>query len=71
MPLASDVEINDLARRTDGMTGADIESVCKKATLLAIAEYQAGRRQAGFIVNAADFDAVLSVTEAGGAGQAG
>jgi len=71
VPLAADVEINDLARRTDGMTGADIESVCKKATLLAIAEYHAGRRQAGFIVNAEDFDAVLSVTEAGRAGVAG
>ena len=33
-----------LARRADGLTGADLESLCKKATLLAIAEFQRGAR---------------------------
>jgi hypothetical protein len=51
------------------MTGADIESVCKKATLLAIADFQASRRGPSFVVNQDDFNAVLSVNEeAGGAG---
>src|SRR6202008_2866350 len=40
VPLAPDVDTNDLAARTDGFTGADLESLCKKATLLAIAEFQ-------------------------------
>ena len=53
-----------LAGRTDGLTGADIESLCKKATLLAIAEFQAAPAAAPFVVRrsrskrADDFDAV-------------
>src|SRR5204863_2379931 len=43
IPLARDFDVDDLARRTDDLTGADIESLCKKATLLAIADFQAGR----------------------------
>jgi transitional endoplasmic reticulum ATPase len=59
VPLASDVDLADFAERMDGLTGADIESFCKKATLLAIAEFQAGRRGAPFVVLRADFLAVL------------
>jgi transitional endoplasmic reticulum ATPase len=59
IPLAPDVDIDALAQRTDDFTGADIESVCKKATLLAIAEFQKGPRAAPFIVTRSDFDAVL------------
>jgi transitional endoplasmic reticulum ATPase len=36
VPLAHDVDLRELAERIDGLTGADIESLCKKATLLAI-----------------------------------
>jgi transitional endoplasmic reticulum ATPase len=36
VPQAPDVDLRELAERTDGFTGADIESLCKKATLLAI-----------------------------------
>src|SRR5207247_9127743 len=60
IPLASDVDVADLARRMDGSTGADIESVCKKATLLAVADFQAGRRGTQFVVNRNDFEAVMS-----------
>jgi transitional endoplasmic reticulum ATPase len=59
VPLASDVDFADFAERMDGLTGADLESICKKATLLAIAEFQAGRRAAPFVVLRADFLAVL------------
>ncbi|MGH9385668.1 MAG: AAA family ATPase [Vicinamibacterales bacterium] len=41
VPLAPDVDVHELADRTDGLTGADIESLCKKATLLAIDQLQA------------------------------
>jgi transitional endoplasmic reticulum ATPase len=61
IPLDPDVDVNHLADRTADLTGADIESVCKKATLLAIADFQAGRRGPSFIVNREDFDAVLDV----------
>jgi transitional endoplasmic reticulum ATPase len=59
VPLAPDVDFQDFAGRTEELTGADIESICKKATLLAIAEFQAGRRAAPFVVLRADFLAVL------------
>ncbi len=62
VPLALDVDIDDLAARTADLTGADIESVCKKATLLAIAEFQKQRDGVPFIVNRADFDAVMEAS---------
>ncbi|MBI3492034.1 MAG: AAA family ATPase [Acidobacteria bacterium] len=61
VPLAADVEIKDLAVRTEGLTGADIESLCKKATLLAIAEFQRGRRGRSFEVRKSDLDEVIEV----------
>jgi SpoVK/Ycf46/Vps4 family AAA+-type ATPase len=41
------------------LTGADIESLCKKATLLAISEFQNGTRSAPFVVLKNDFLSVL------------
>ncbi|MDD1769769.1 MAG: CDC48 family AAA ATPase [Methanomassiliicoccales archaeon] len=35
-PLAADVDLDELARRTDGFTGADITAVVNEATMLAI-----------------------------------
>jgi transitional endoplasmic reticulum ATPase len=59
VPVSSDVDFEEFAKRTDGLTGADIESLCKKATLSAIAEFQAGTRGAPFTVLRSDFLAVL------------
>jgi transitional endoplasmic reticulum ATPase len=64
VPLAPDVDIEALAAGTEGFTGADIESACKKATLLAIAEFQA-ETAATFVVNRAHFEAVLERSESG------
>ena len=38
MPLAKDVNVNDLARKTQGYTGADLESLAREAGLLALRE---------------------------------
>jgi transitional endoplasmic reticulum ATPase len=62
VPLAPDVDIVELARRADGLTGADLETLCKKATLLAIAEFQSGARGRQFVVRERDF---LTVLESG------
>jgi transitional endoplasmic reticulum ATPase len=59
LPLASDVSIEDLAAQSDGFSGADIESVCKKATLLAIAEFRAQGSATPFVVGRSYFEAVL------------
>jgi transitional endoplasmic reticulum ATPase len=55
VPLAPDVDFEEFAGRTEGHTGADIESLCKKATLLAIAKFQDRTRQAPFVVLRSDF----------------
>jgi len=36
MPLGKDVSIEDLAERTTGFSGADIESMCREAAMLAL-----------------------------------
>jgi transitional endoplasmic reticulum ATPase len=59
VPVAPDVDFEDFSARTEGLTGADIESLCKKATLLAISEFQNGARSAPFVVLRNDFLAVL------------
>ncbi len=59
VPLATDVDIDDFADRMEGFTGADIESLCKKATLYAIAEFQAGARRPPFLVLKGDFLSVI------------
>ncbi len=59
VPLAPDVDFDEFAGRMEGFTSADIESLCKKATLTAIAEFQDGTRVAPFIVLRKDFLAVL------------
>src|SRR3989454_470089 len=38
-PLAKDVDLDDLARRTDKYTGAELAAVCNEASMLAIREY--------------------------------
>jgi transitional endoplasmic reticulum ATPase len=60
VPLSPDVDFHDFARRMDGVTGADIESLCKKAALLAIAEFQSGARAKPLKVLRNDFLAVLA-----------
>jgi len=57
LPLDPDVDFAMLADRMEGFTGADIESLCKKAALSAIVEFQDGLR-ARFTVRRSDFLAV-------------
>jgi SpoVK/Ycf46/Vps4 family AAA+-type ATPase len=59
VPLALDVDIDEFAAQLDGSTGADLESLCKKATLLAIAKYQGDAKGSAFAVRQSDFQSVL------------
>jgi transitional endoplasmic reticulum ATPase len=59
VPLAPDVDFDEFAGRMEDFTSADIESLCKKAALTAIAEFQDGSRVAPFVVLRKDFLAVL------------
>ncbi len=38
MPLAKDISIKDLAEKTEGYSGADIEGVCREAAMLTLRE---------------------------------
>jgi transitional endoplasmic reticulum ATPase len=72
VPLAPDVDMVALAGATDGFTGADVETLCKKATLSAIARFHGGVAGGSFVVRQRDFDAILDdTTKAGGAGGPG
>jgi len=59
VPLSADFDFEEFTGRMEGSTGADVESLCKKATLLAIAEFQDGTRVPPFVVLPSDFRAVL------------
>ncbi len=59
VPLAQDVDFNEFMEQMEDFTGADIESLCKKATLSAIVEFQNGTRRAPLIVLRSDFMAIL------------
>jgi len=59
VPLGPGVDFHELARQTEGQSGADLESLCKKATLLAIVEFQRGARPVPFAVTQDDFLAIL------------
>ncbi len=41
-PLAEDVDLASISKRTDGYSGADLASVCNEAVMLAIREYVLG-----------------------------
>ena len=59
IPIESGVNFEEFGEKTEGLTGADIESLCKKATLLAIVDFQDGTRPAPFVVSKNDFLSVL------------
>lgn len=44
-PLASDVSLSKLAQLTEGRSGADIEGICRRASLLALREWITPRLQ--------------------------
>jgi transitional endoplasmic reticulum ATPase len=47
-PLSDDVDIEELARRTEGRSGADVVSICRKAAMLGLRE-AAGPAAAGSV----------------------
>jgi transitional endoplasmic reticulum ATPase len=59
MPLAADVDLEDLARRTERFTGADLEDLTRRAGLTALR-----RDLSNTEVSMADFDAALKETRA-------
>ena len=44
-PIADDVKLEEVARKTKGLSGADIELLCQRASMLAIREHLKDRRK--------------------------
>jgi transitional endoplasmic reticulum ATPase len=55
MPLAKDVDVEDLAKRTEGFSGADIEGLTREAAMVALRRSKTSKE-----VTAADFEKALS-----------
>jgi len=60
-PLNSDVDLKSLVDATEGLVGADIESICRKASLSAIREFieNGGKDYSKFKVSALHFEEAL------------
>jgi transitional endoplasmic reticulum ATPase len=64
-PLDADVDLRELAEATEGMVGSDLAFICKRATLLAIANViglPPARRKRSLSVSAAHFKAAIAET---------
>lgn len=54
-PLASDVDLDRLASETGGLVGSDVESICRRASMLAIREYVSKYTSSSPSVDVSDF----------------
>jgi len=55
MPLSKDVNLGELAKKTEGFVGADIEAVCREAAMLALREdIKAKEVSSNFFIKALD-----------------
>jgi transitional endoplasmic reticulum ATPase len=67
-PLAKDVRIDEMVKATDGYTGADIEELCRRASMLAIREFIAKgngkERLASLKVEKKHFDEAMKMSKA-------
>ncbi len=45
-PIAKDAKLKEIARKTSGLSGADIELVCQRASIIAIREHLRNRKKA-------------------------
>ena len=62
-PLDDDVDLPELARRTEGRSGSDIELTCRKASLLSIREYISRDMKIEFNISKRHFEEALRLLE--------
>ena len=58
-PIAKDAKLKEIARKTSGLSGADIELVCQRASIIAIREHLRNRKKA-IRITEGHFDEALS-----------
>jgi len=63
MPLAEDLRLEELAKATEGLVGADLEGICRQAALQAFREFLASQGQTDWnAVSVEDMDNMLRIT---------
>jgi transitional endoplasmic reticulum ATPase len=69
-PLGADVDLEELAKRSDGMVGSQIAAFCRSATMIAISEIinsSNGKASTGLMVTARHFEqAIQELRDKGG-----
>jgi transitional endoplasmic reticulum ATPase len=66
-PLAAAVDLEELAERTEGYVGADIEAVCREAATTAVRRFveSDGTEPGEILLTVADFEAALDAVDRG------
>jgi transitional endoplasmic reticulum ATPase len=59
-PLVPDIDLEILARRTEGMAGSDVEVICREASMIAIREFvRAGNENSKLQISQKHFDLAI------------
>ncbi len=66
-PLADDVDLDELAARTEGYVGADVAAVCREAATIAVREYvhDDAADVEGIVLTMDHFEQALEAVDAG------
>ena len=64
-PLNKGVDLKNLANKTDGLGGSDIQSLCRRASMNAIRRFIAGEKSKELVITCDDFEAALRSIQSG------
>ena len=70
-PIDKDVELKTLAKQADGKVGADIELICRKASMLAIKEYIDQKQKPELKIAKRHFEEAMELVNSQGAKKKG
>jgi transitional endoplasmic reticulum ATPase len=59
MPVSKEIKLDELALKTEGWTGADIEAVCRNAGINAIKKFYRANKEEAMKITKEDFDSAL------------
>ncbi|BES81563.1 CDC48 family AAA ATPase [Pyrodictium abyssi] len=64
MPLADDVDLEKIAEKTEGYTGADLEAVCREAAMIAVREaFKKNKKPTTTVVRMEHFEKALKAVQ--------
>ena len=64
MPLADDVDLEKIAEKTEGYTGADLEAVCREAAMIAVREaFKKNRKPTTTVARMEHFEKALKAVQ--------